>query len=238
MAKTAQMLTLDTLMDTLARTAGGMPNGIGFDFSSQLFDTSQPQSAYDFVSSKADGATAVAVKIDTTTAWANTSAQLLGIYNNGSIAAKFDKNGKLFTDSVGSLTSSVLSLFGAPTDGATAVGVTLGSSVVLANASSKLLQIKNGSTEKAYFNKDGNLIFPTAGGTTIAWDSGGANSWKIIGIPGTSFSLGNNASSYLNLRFADGYTVSSFGAETPILNCVQPASGGFDIRQGAGCSGL
>src|SRR6266700_328847 len=66
----------------------------------------------------------------------------------------------IVTNAIASLGGSVLGMFGAPTDGASAVGVSIGSNVTLANASAKLVQIKNNSTEKANFDLNGILNGP------------------------------------------------------------------------------
>jgi len=58
--------------------------------------------------------------------------------------------------------STSLDLSGNMADGASAIGVKLRSNVAYANATSKLVSIQNDTTEKAYFNKDGNLYANTA----------------------------------------------------------------------------
>jgi hypothetical protein len=70
--------------------------------------------------------------------------------------AKTFSNG-ILTNSVGASSASVLSMNGAPTDGASAVGTQIGSSTTLANATAKLVSIKNNSTEKTYFDLNGGL---------------------------------------------------------------------------------
>ncbi len=53
--------------------------------------------------------------------------------------------------------SNTFSLLGRPTDGAAAVGISLGSSSTLANATSKVLSIKNNASEVAYVGPSGQL---------------------------------------------------------------------------------
>lgn len=92
--------------------------------------------------------------------------------------AKTFSNGVL-SNSVGASSASVLSLMGAPTDGASAVGAAIGSSTTLANAAAKLLSIKNNSTEKLYVDFAGNLV-PSVSNTNTLGLSG--TSWNDLYI--------------------------------------------------------
>ena len=64
----------------------------------------------------------------------------------------------LKTNLINSYSASGIAMMGAPTDASNAVGIALGSSTTLANAAAKLVDVKNGVTVKAYFDKDGNLV--------------------------------------------------------------------------------
>lgn len=57
---------------------------------------------------------------------------------------------------------------GAPTDGAAAFGVKIGSGTVLANATAKTAVVRNAATEVANFDKDGAVQLNVAGGTRPA----------------------------------------------------------------------
>lgn len=110
-------------------------------------------------------------------------------------------NGGVLTNSIGASSASVVAINGAPTDASNAVGVQLGSSVTLADAAAKLVQIKNNTTEKAYFNKDGGLVItgPGSGAVGLALSTNqrlyldGAAGTKYINFDGTNFNtVGTN----------------------------------------------
>lgn len=91
--------------------------------------------------------------------------------------ATMQVDGGVLTNTVGAATASSLSLFGAPTDASNAIGTLVGSSTALANASAKLLSVKNSGTEKLYVDKSGNMS--TVGGVSV-----GANtSHVMVSIP-------------------------------------------------------
>ena len=87
--------------------------------------------------------------------------------------AKSFSNG-ILTNTIGVTSASSISVYGAPTDAANAIGTLIGSSTTLANTAAKLVSIKNNSTEKASFDLQGRLTGPDllvplmTGGHTIA----------------------------------------------------------------------
>ncbi|HEY5962298.1 MAG TPA: hypothetical protein VIV60_37335, partial [Polyangiaceae bacterium] len=102
----------------------------------------------------ADGASAVGVTLDNSVTLANATAKLVSVQNNGTEKLSIDFAGVI----QGSAAGASLSLRGTPADGASAVGVVVDTSVALANASAKLLSVRNHTTEKAYVDKDGKVF--------------------------------------------------------------------------------
>jgi hypothetical protein len=78
----------------------------------------------------------------------------------------------------------------------------------------------------------GNLFkFSSASASKITWDAGGANRWEVEATPGSGvLRFGNNSSTYMALRFSDGFTESSFGFESPVFRA--PTAGGSLELQG------
>lgn len=96
-----------------------------------------------------------------------------------STAAQTFAGEKTFSNGVASnlveaSSASSVSVAGAPTDASNAVGVVLSSSVSLATSGAKIAQFKNGSTEKAYVDKDGGLTVSgvASGSNAIAIPAG------------------------------------------------------------------
>lgn len=104
------------------------------------------------------------------------SGTAFSVTNNASVGGTLLSTGAItassgvLTNSIGASSSSSVSVYGAPVDAANAIGTLVGSSTVLANASAKLLSIKNSSTEKAFFDKNGTLT--TLGGVNALTVSG------------------------------------------------------------------
>jgi hypothetical protein len=158
---------LDTGVVRLAQFGGNVGIGIA-----------APTSKLHVKSDTADGATAVAAVIDTSATWANIGCRLLSIRNGGAEMAWININGRLYAtgganfnaglsvDTIGTSGAAPLTLYGQSADGASAIGVILNNSNVLATAGAKLLSIRNATVEKAYISKDGVAITRAVGDTT------------------------------------------------------------------------
>jgi dimeric dUTPase (all-alpha-NTP-PPase superfamily) len=112
-----------------------------------------------------DGATAIGTIINTNASYTNATSKLLSIQNASTEKAYFDKDGYLYTGLVVAFTAAPLFLRGAVADGATAIGLVLDNTVTLANATSKLVAIRNNGVEKAYVDKDGHYVGGAAYGS-------------------------------------------------------------------------
>jgi hypothetical protein len=176
-------------------TISGANVGLGFN---------APTSALQVVSKTADGATAVATIIDTSTAWANAAAKLLSIRNNGVEKAYFDNkgsfyhasgwgfselglgssfgvSGKIFLNpgTIEGWAGVSIELRGAQADGASAIGLIVNTIVNYATTGAKLLSIRNANVEKAYIDKDGYI---TSAGSPVG---------RKVGVPATAGAAGN-----------------------------------------------
>ncbi len=93
----------------------------------------------------------------------------------GNVSGKLASN-IVYVNSVYSMIATTLTLKGQVADGASAVGATIGSSVTLSTAGSKLASVVNNATEKLFITKDGiigtgTLIANAAGTVAILNDS-------------------------------------------------------------------
>ena len=125
-------------------------------------------------SSVADGASAIATKINTSAALSNAAAKLLSVQNNSVEKAWIDKDGAFTTTGTISVAGQVQTqriisnpttdpvlLLGLVANGASAVAAVIDNIPALSTSGAKLLSIKNNSVEKAFVDKDGGI---TAGG--------------------------------------------------------------------------
>lgn len=139
------------------------------------------------LSGAVDGASAVAIACDSANALTDLAARLFSIRNAGVEKAWVNVDGKftlhgVISDQDYQITGGAqllihsgfiqwetagqgmfnsggnLPISGNPTDGSTAIAITLKSAATLANATAKLVSLVNNSTEKAYFDKDGYLF--------------------------------------------------------------------------------
>lgn len=139
------------------------------------------------LSGAADGASAVSIACDSANAFTDLAARLFSIRNAGVEKAWVNVDGKftlhgVISDQDYQITGGAqllihsgfiqwetagqgmfnsggnLPISGNPTDGSTAIAITLKSAATLANATAKLVSLVNNSTEKAYFDKDGYLF--------------------------------------------------------------------------------
>lgn len=125
-------------------------------------------------SGMADGASAVACAVDTTATWANATAKLLSLRNNGSERWWFGPStmsfpGNTTMQAAGAATTNTTSLQLSPNvaDGASSVLMDLNAGTALANATAKFLRVRNNSTEIGSFR----LSQFAAGGLRIMGDS-------------------------------------------------------------------
>lgn len=122
-----------------------------------------------------DGASAIAIKLNSATALANATAKIVSIQNNAVEKAYFDKDGFLTAPVIngilrvssldlgtlantiqGGATTNALKLLSNTADGASNVAHVLDTAVAL-TSTAKLVSIKNNAVEKACFSKDGQL---------------------------------------------------------------------------------
>ena len=174
-----------------------------------------PSAALSVKSVTADGATAAALIVDTSTTWANTSARLLSLRNNTSEKIAVEPTGKLTSQSTINLLlgnavywdtvaavyaniNSTLNVRGNASDGASAVGVILNNNVALTNATSKLLSVQNATVEKFYIDKDGNAY---ANGVLLGAGGGITAPYTLAGVGDTvPFTINAIAGQTANLQ--------------------------------------
>jgi hypothetical protein len=132
----------------------------------------------------ADGASAIGVILDNSVSLVNAGAKLLSIRNNGSEKLYVDVDGgvhvaagagQVYATGFRSLEDLQATIVGSPVDGASAVGAAIDTESTLANATAKLLSVRNGGSEKLYVDKDGVLGSKTnlpAVGQQISTSSG------------------------------------------------------------------
>lgn len=158
----------------------------------------------------ANGASAVGHVLDTANALSTVGAKITSFRNAGVEKAAVDKDGNVLAPEYRPLAAAPAMVAGTPVDGATAVGVILGTMTPFSNASAKLVSIKNAGTEKAYFDKDGKLFVagaqvapaPVLTDTPIA-----GSGWTI-----TAHSVKKNADGLVTcyLQLASGASPGSF----------------------------
>lgn len=105
-----------------------------------------------------DGATAVAMAIDTVNALSTAGAKLLRLLNNAVEKFYVDKDGNVQGGGLFQALAAVgATLKGNVADGATAVGVILDCVTALTTSGAKALSVRNAGVEQAYIDKDGNI---------------------------------------------------------------------------------
>ena len=120
-----------------------------------------------------------------------------------SIAAQTFNGAKTFDDgvisnSVTSATAAPVALVSSVANGASAVAVSINSSVALSTSGAKLLSILNNSVEKAYFDKDGALSINTG----LRLSTSGSDTVIVAPASGTSGNvyLNNNAENFATIN--------------------------------------
>lgn len=110
-----------------------------------------------------DGASAVGAILDNAIDLVTSGAKSVSVRVHGAEKAFFDRVGSLFTGGgIISALTSTLTLKGAAPDGSSAVGVALGNGTALTDSGAKALSVRNGNTEVASVDKDGNVTAPSA----------------------------------------------------------------------------
>lgn len=222
---------------------------------SDAFGTYTASSMY-LRGSIADGAGAVAAITDNSNTLADASAKLLSVRNNTVERFYVGKNGNVVIGAglngatIAGGTSSILTLNnnigaqleqsgtrllldstgadlrGNVADGASAIGVVLGSLPTYSNATSKLLSLKNNATEKAYVRYDGGIYSGPASldgssGVVVPTHNGALrNGFFKTTIPYTAFS---DPGDTITLVLAD------IPAKTRITSVVADVTTAFDI---------
>lgn len=158
-----------------------------------------------FTSRIADGASAVGITLDNSTTLSTSGAKLLSVKNNGTEKFAVDKDGTLDTLKVQpSSNASLSAIANTTTDGAAAVGLILGNSTQLTNATAKFLSFRNGASERVYMTNT--AILPISSGT-INLGSGSAYFANIYG--GAIIASGGNISA------SNGYGRLQFSPNNP-----------------------
>lgn len=150
--------------------------GSVFDTGTNARVTMNINGSTDVTGRTADGAGAISVKLNSAVTFANTTAKLVSIQNNGTEKLTVYKDGQLVWQSntahdllsydrgtgsaiplirMNGTTSPSLDLRGDVTDGVGVIGTRIDTTTTLANATSKLLSIQNNGSEKAYVGFDG-----------------------------------------------------------------------------------
>jgi hypothetical protein len=122
-------------------------------------------------SGMADGASAVAAIVDTSTAWSNATAKIASFRNNGTEKAYFDKSGNLAMSANASVTAGSsstnttgLTITSNVADGATSTGIVLNNTTSISNASAGLVAFSNAGTVQSYIDTTGQLRLAAAHG--------------------------------------------------------------------------
>lgn len=168
-----------------------------------------------WTSSVIDNVNSVAHIFDTVNAMSNAATRLWSFRVAGveKAAIKADgtvsSGGTVEANFINAVTNTSVRVRGAIADGASAVGVILDNAFSFANAAAKLVSIRNGGVEKAYFDKDGRLNLPDPVGAQDA-----ATKNYVDGITGT-ITAGSNWSVSLASLVKQGNVVTGvFRAET------------------------
>jgi hypothetical protein len=168
--------------------------------------------------SVADGATAIGHKIGNLNTLTTSGAKIASFYSDNltTEVAYIDKTGTFFTkgeiqfanglgelyragllgasDGVTFLTSALSMIFApAKADGATSIGIYMGSYNAFSTAGAKLISIRNSTVEKAYIDKDGIIVAETTKRVACGGGSTGAtvvpNGTVTLEINGVSYYL-------------------------------------------------
>lgn len=143
------------------------------------------------------------------------AAPTTGLYRAGTNDVRFSLAG---VDLV-QLSATLIKFIARVTDGASAVGVEIGTTNALANAGAKLLRVLNATVEKFYIDKDGSMV---AGGSVTG-----------VGIPGTGDNDGSPG------LIGTGAAGSGMGAGGPGVLATGHVSGGPGLRAvGGGTNGV
>lgn len=199
--------------------------------------------------SPTDGATALGVALDTTTALTTAGAKLLSVRNNGVEKMYVDKDGHIVPAvwAVSDLGASAkvwrtvyankwegsggVGITGTGADGATTVTVSINNTSLLTTAGAKLLSLRNNFVEKAFIDKDGGA---TWGGnllplTDVTLDLGSATQrWRSLFLKGATGAtpLQVDQGNLTNLPSA---TISNVGQGSTGLGFTYAALGTFNI---------
>jgi hypothetical protein len=115
----------------------------------------------------ADGAAAVGVVLDNSVTLANALARVVSVKNNGSEVAWVDPTGGLGASSAYASTAAPFTVRGWQANVNGALGVILDAGTALLGVGAKLVSIRSGGVEAAYFDKEGYLSAPGLIGTGI-----------------------------------------------------------------------
>lgn len=129
-------------------------------------------------SGMSDGASAIALTVDTTSAWANASARLLSLRNGGTERVGFQLNAMSFPanfnfscSSAATTNTTSISLLPNVADGATSVALRINAVTALANATASLFTLQNAATtlmSTRLNSTDGVKLVDGGGGTALS----------------------------------------------------------------------
>jgi hypothetical protein len=200
-----------------------------------------------------DGSTAIGSILDTTVTLATAGAKLLSVRNNTVEKAYIDYNGLLSLQGGISATGNIIAstalyagtingtgtvygvllqsgtagqtttIKGTLADSGSAVATVLDNNTALATAGAKIVSIRNNGSEKAYFDKDGNLAVLAGGSRPIVLDS----NTTIANYAGIWLTAGGRTSSNFALISNFG---SAGGSGILALNVEDSTTGKLSFR--------
>lgn len=216
------------------RTLGASSSNCSSPSASCLLNSIQSGSgsSLSLLSQAADGASAVGLILGTTTAYTTSGAKLVSIRNNNVEKAAFDKDGYLDTQRVMPSGTASLSLLSPVADGASAVGVVIGTTVRLANAAAKSISFVNSLAVERMWMNDANLA-PTTSSSMNLGKSG--NVWASVwasSVVTSGVRAGNNTSRL---------DLTSFSSNTHMADVIGGSAsliahkfGNYDTQTGSG----
>jgi hypothetical protein len=176
----------------------------------------------------ADGSSAVGVILDNAVTLANAGAKLLSVRNNGTEKFYLDANGgvhvtagagQVYATGLRSLEDLQATIVGSPVDGGTAVGAAIDTESTLANATAKLLSVRNGGVEAFYVDKDGKI-------------GGGSKGQQISNSSGSY----TNATSVIGDVTNLSVTITTTGRPVMLMCQGNTSGGGITITSAAGAT--
>lgn len=231
------ILLLDATRGPLVVRDNASPIGTIFSVanSSGLTFLSIVGSGQQFIrSGSADGASAVALKVDTFNAWSNATAKLLSLSTNNVEKWFWTPGGgmtgpaNMVVTSASSATNTIgISHVANVADGASSVAHNFDNSTTLANAAASLLRVRNNGTTlltTLLNNSDGVALVDGGGQSSLRLST---NAGTVLGYGGATYSAGSGS-----VTMADGTGSLNMSAGTltgTVIKFVADADGTRDL---------